>query len=57
MKRSIMQNIRFNALRVLAYQNEDRGWSTRHSMSHIIDWCLRKEFAAGEHAGAQNPYC
>ena len=57
MKRSIMHNIRFNALRVLVYQNEDRGWSTRHSMSHIIDWCLRKEFAAGEHAGAQNPYC
>ncbi len=29
----------------------------RHTHSMIIAWCLKREYEAGHHEGASNPYC
>lgn len=34
--------------------SKSRGWAQTRD---VLDHCMKKEYAAGEHQGAQNPYC
>lgn len=38
------------------WTTSSRSFSINH-VRQLIDFCLRKEYRAGEHQGALNPYC